>query len=235
MSAMRPMRLTTKLTTGALSLALGVVVLAMPLPVRAEDGDVPADTRVFRSILEGLGLRKDGEPINYQERAPLVIPPGRALPPPEKSDAALANNPTWPIDPDVQRRKEEAAASRKTLNADQALMQDESPLRPDQMTPGRKTRTVRQADPDGYKAPASGFDNPLSPSELGGKSLFGNMFGKDESAVGKFTGEPPRASLTAPPPGYQTPSPDQPYGVGKEKPKASTSADYLRDHPVGTQ
>ena len=39
------------------------------------------------------------------------------------------------------------------------------------------------------------------------------MFGKDEEEVAKFTGEPPRASLTAPPPGYQTPSPDQPYGV----------------------
>jgi hypothetical protein len=39
---------------------------------------------------------------------------------------------------------------------------------------------------------------------------------KEESA--KFTGEPPRTSLTDPPPGYQTPSPDQPYGLGKAAP-----------------
>ena len=44
----------------------------------------------------------------------------------------------------------------------------------------------------------------------------------------RFTGEPPRTALTEPPAGYQTPSPDQPYGLGKEasKPKAT---DYLTD------
>ena len=39
--------------------------------------------------------------------------------------------------------------------------------------------------------------------------------------------------LTEPPPGYQTPSPDQPYGAGKQKPASNTPSDYLRDHPVG--
>ena len=52
--------------------------------------------------MEGLGLKRDGEAnINYQERAPLVIPPSRNLPPPERTDAAIANNPAWPKDPDV--------------------------------------------------------------------------------------------------------------------------------------
>ena len=41
------------------------------------------------------------------------------------------------------------------------------------------------------------------------------MFGSKDDEVAKFTSEPPRASLTEPPPGYQTPSPDQPYGLGK--------------------
>ncbi len=57
------------------------------------------------------------------------------------------------------------------------------------------------------------------------------MFGKkDDEQAAKFTGEPPRASLTDPPAGYQTPSPDQPYGVGKEKAKVPTSADYYTNH-----
>jgi hypothetical protein len=233
---MRPTRQTTKFTASALGLALGAAVLAMPAPAHAEE-DVPLDTRILRGILEGIGLRKDGEPINYQERGPLVIPPGRALPPPEKSDAALANNPAWPIDPDVKRAKEEAARERsKSLNADEELRNNERALRPDELTPGRKPRTARRTDPDAYQAPASGFGNPLAPSELGTKgTIFGKMFGKDVPDVGRFSGEPPRASLTAPPPGYQTPSPDQPYGVGKEKPKATTSQDYVNDHPVGTQ
>ena len=59
------------------------------------------------------------------------------------------------------------------------------------------------------------------------------MFGKDEPEVKSFTAEPPRTALTEPPPGYQTPSPDQPYGVGKAKPQVKTSKDYYMDHPVG--
>jgi hypothetical protein len=55
----------------------------------------------------------------------------------------------------------------------------------------------------------------LRPSELGAKSMFSGMFSsfsnKGESA--EFSGEPSRQDLTTPPPGYQTPSPDQPYGI----------------------
>ena len=108
---MRPTRLTTKFTASALiwpGAGWRRLVRALPCRRRAADDDVPIDTKIFRGILEGLGLRKDGEAINYQERAPLVIPPSRALPPPEKADAALANNPAWPKDPDVARRKIEA-------------------------------------------------------------------------------------------------------------------------------
>ncbi len=52
--------------------------------------------------------------------------------------------------------------------------------------------------------------------------MFSNLFGNKDSDVASFTGEPPRTALTAPPVGYQTPSPDQPYGFGKDrsKPKA---------------
>jgi hypothetical protein len=234
MSAMRPIHLTTKFTASALGLALGAAVLAMPAPARAEE-DVPLDTRIMRGIMEGLGLRRDGEPINYQERGPLVLPPSRALPPPENSEGAAVRNPAWPVDPDVKRRKDEAARERSTYtSADEEVRNNDRVLRPDELTPGRKAaRTARRADPDGYQAPVNGYGNPVSPSELGTRNggIFGSMFKKDEPEVGKFTGEPPRASLTAPPPGYQTPSPDQPYGLGKEKPKAATPS----DQPVGTQ
>jgi hypothetical protein len=59
------------------------------------------------------------------------------------------------------------------------------------------------------------------------------MFGsKTDADAAKFTGEPPRVSLTAPPPGYQTPSPEQPYGVGESK-QPEKPASYLETH--GTQ
>jgi hypothetical protein len=232
---MRPTRLTTKYAVSALSLVLAAAVLAWPAPARAEE-DVPIDTRILRGILEGLGLRRDGEAINYQQRAPLVLPPGRTLPPPEKSDAAIANNPAWPIDPDVQRRKTEAAQERsKSANADDLIQNEARPLRPNELTPGPKPRTPRRNTTSSNASSPHGNSGPLSPSELGTKgNIFSNMFGRNEPEVAKFTGEPPRAALTEPPPGYQTPSPDQPYGVGKERPASNTPSDYLLNHPAGT-
>jgi hypothetical protein len=59
------------------------------------------------------------------------------------------------------------------------------------------------------------------PSQLG---YFGGLFSwssfgfglvQPKEEVGTFTREPPRAALTAPPVGYQTPSPAAPYGVTK--------------------
>jgi hypothetical protein len=218
---------------------LGAALLAPGTPARADDDNVPLDTKIIRGILEGIGLRRDGsEAISYGERAPLVLPPTHTLPPPENSGAALANNPAWPVDPDVKRRKEEAAQERKsTLPADQQL-HDQSVLRPDELTPGPKPRKpLRQSAGDSYESSPYGYGNPLPPDKLGSKgSVFSRMFGPDkDESVGSFTSEPPRAALTEPPPGYQTPSPEQPYGIGKTKPVAPTSADYLINHPAGTQ
>ena len=52
------------------------------------------------------------------------------------------------------------------------------------------------------------------------------MFGKKKEEQAKFTGEPPRTSLTEPPAGYQTPSPDQPYGLAKGVAPAKAYNDY---------
>ena len=90
---------------------------------------------------------------------------------------------------------------------------------------GKKRQAARTDD--GYQSPASGFGSQLLPSELGYKgNLFGTMFGSKPDETAKFTGEPPRTSLTEPPPGYQTPSPDQPYGLAKGTAKPNTYDDY---------
>ncbi|MGH6684591.1 MAG: hypothetical protein ACRECA_11860 [Pseudolabrys sp.] len=233
-------RPTTIFTTRtALCLALGAALLVSSLPARAGDDDdgVPIDTKIMRGIMKGLGLKRDGEAgIDYSERAPLVIPPSSTLPPPENSSAAIANNPAWPVDPDVQRQKQEAARTRNTsMNPDEMIQTEASALRPDQLAPGPKPRNVSRTD-DGYRPSPNGSSGPLPPSQLGTKgNFFTNMFRKDEPETGSFTGEAPRTALTEPPPGYQTPSPDQPYGVGKAKPVTPTTSDYLRDHPVGIQ
>ncbi len=214
------MRLTNTFSTRvSVGLALGVAMLLATAPARAADDEPGFDEKVMNSIMTGLGFKKDGEAqINYQERAPLVIPPSRELPPPENPGAVTANNPAWPKDPDVQRRKKEAAMERNR-NVSDEREREQNPLRPDQLTPGGNPSRRQQARGDnGYDAPASGFGNPLSPTQLGAPKygMFSAMFDnkKDDDAA-KFTGEPPRASLTDPPAGYQTPSPEQPYGAGK--------------------
>jgi hypothetical protein len=222
---------------------LGAALLAAGTAARAGDDleqVLDAPTKMFDRVLEGLGLRKDGEAmINYEERAPLVIPPSRALPPPERSDAVIANNPAWPKDPDVQRRKAEAEQEKKnTLTASEQILHDSYALSPAEMTPGPKPRTARRSPPpDASQASGYNYGNKLSPTQLGYKgNLLDLMFGKDKNKdrddVAKFTKEPPRTALTEPPPGYQTPSPEQPYGVGKEKPVAPTSADYYINKPA---
>jgi hypothetical protein len=214
----KTMRLTTAFTvSAAFGLAFGAVALLPNGAARAADDELSIDQKVMRGIMDGLGLKRDGEEtINYRERAPLVLPSSRDLPPPEHPDAVTANNPAWPKDPDVARRKAETALE-KNRNVSDEREREQNPLRPDQLTPGGRPKKKQARTEDGYENPASGFGNPLLPSQLGATSstVWNSMFGGKKEETAKFTGEPPRGSLTDPPPGYQTPSPDQPYGLGK--------------------
>ena len=63
----------------------------------------------------------------------------------------------------------------------------------------------------------------------------GGLIGSKEE-YGTFTSEPPRSSLTEPPPGYRTPSPTQPYGVGKEKgPGPANPMDHATSNTQATR
>lgn len=234
------MRLTLKSAVSALVVAATLSVFAAPVLAAEDEDNVPLDNKIMRNIMEGLGLRRDGGPgITYQQRAPLVIPPSNtALPPPENTVPA-AMNPAWPVDPDVERAKREAKVSR---DSDQNIGNIESRegrvLSPDQLTPGAKSQRARRAPGQNasYETMPDGYSKQLPPDQLGSRgNFFDNMFGKDKEEVAKFTGEPPRASLTAPPRGYQTPSPDQPYGAGKDKSLIPKAGNYYQDHPVGVQ
>jgi len=75
----------------------------------------------------------------------------------------------------------------------------------------------------------------MRPSELGSKSFFSDIFStfSDKGETGTFNGEPARESLTAPPAGYQTPSPAQPYGLAPKKAKAKAAT--VEDRAEGTR
>ena len=205
------------LTSRALIRATLVVSVAAMLTAAnfsiALAGDDDGDESFMSKFMTGLGLKRaiDYNPINYGERSPLVVPPSRDLPPPIAGGAPAS--PGWPKDPDVSQRKEAKTKKKTGSNSTYQFLEDSRPLRPEEMENGRK----RGQDEGKPAIDVEAAQNPSSQAQLGNKKGFFNFdwFKKEEYAT--FTGEPSRGDLTDPPPGYRTPSVDQPYGIGPDK------------------
>jgi hypothetical protein len=187
-----------------------------------DDEDEPLDTRLFRSFMKEMGFTRGGQDIEYRERAPLVVPPTRNLPPPQ-AEGPAAKNPAWPKDPDVTRRKEASAAEKAKLYS--SAEEQARVLRPDELK--GQGQAAAGTTTTGTAASVEESRRPLSPSQLQGtatqswwQGLFSNI-GPSRPESAPFKGEPPRTTMTAPPPGYQTPSPSYPYGVGVQQGEAA--------------
>jgi hypothetical protein len=204
------------------AVALGVGLVMTSGPVRAQDDeedDKTFEEKIIEGIMAGIGgTNMENRGIEYRERSPLVVPPKLALPPPASTSAEV-RAPNWPKDPDEARRKATIAA-RKKENKDPE--QSARLLTPSELNVGRTAAPARK-DNDPIQPGTSG--NPmLSPSQLGyDGGLFRNMFGGNSAETAPFQGEPTRDSLTQPPTGYQTPSPNFAYGTG---PKESLNKQY---------
>jgi hypothetical protein len=230
-----PKRLRRAAAAAAVALALALAWSAGS--ARAEDADddenVPLDSKIFRQFMKDLGLKREGDAmIDYRERAPLVVPPSRDLPPPRDEAEVAAKTAAWPKDPDVARRKQELAAEKAKLKGNLSVEEQMRALRPDELDkPGRGDKKGADSNAPGVSAEEA--SRPMMPSDLGTKTqkIFGSVWStftpaKPESAP--FTGEPPRDAMTAPPSGYQTPSPNYPYGMGvQDNRKISTANDKL--------
>jgi hypothetical protein len=214
--------LTRALRLAVVALGIGLVMTAGA--ARAEDDD--DDDKTFEEkLIEGLmagigGTNMENRGIEYRERSPLVVPPRLDLPPPVTSSGDIkAKN--WPKDPDEARRRA-AIEARKKDRKD--YNQSARPLTPAELNVG-KTAAPARANNEPVQPGGDKLANPvLSPSQLGYTGGLWSMFGggsKTETAP--FTGEPTRESLTQPPSGYQTPSPNFAYGTG---PKESLNKQY---------
>lgn len=205
------------LLRAALTGLSAVVLVAAAVPgARAEDDDnTDFGSNILRNVLSGVGLQSTSSrpDIDYRERSPLVVPPKIDLPPPES--AAAAKDPRWPNDPDVKRRRE-AAAARKRDVFDSAN-DDSRRLTPAEIARGRAAGANARAVPRGNRdvdetvLPASEMTKHSRKSGI--LSIFSS-----EPETATFAGEPPRAALTEPPPGYRTPSAGQVYGLGHAAP-----------------
>jgi hypothetical protein len=208
-------------------LLAGLVICASAIgPARAgDDDDELPDVKFFRGLMRNLGLKRDDAGIDYRERSPLVVPPSTDLPVPE-NPALVDRNPDWPVDPDVTRHRQAATRKDRTAN-----WEEEGRA----LTPAELNKGVPRGGPQpGIAKSAEESMRQLPPSELGFKG-FENMrelLGFDHKPETRtFEGEPARTDLTQPPPGYLTPSANQPYGLGKDTTVAKPATPM--DHAVG--
>jgi hypothetical protein len=229
MRSRNPKRLRRAAAAAAVALAVALAWSAGSARAEDDDENVPLDTKLFRQFMKDLGLSRSGDGlIEYRERAPLVVPPSRELPPP-RDEADVSKTPAWPKDPDVARRKQELAAEKAKLKGNLSVEEQARALRPDELDkPGAGEK--KSADAKGAGKSPEDTSRPLMPSDLGTKTekIFGSIWSsftpaKPESAP--FTGEPPREAMTAPPSGYQTPSPNYPYGMGVQDQRKVLTAD----------
>jgi hypothetical protein len=215
-----PAALRRALRLSVVALGIGLVMAAGA--ARAQDDDEDDKTfeeKVIEGIMAGIGgTNMDNRGIDYRERSPLVVPPKLDLPPPVAASSEV-KDPNWPKDPDEARRKA-AIARRKKENKDP--VEAARVLTPSELNAGRTAAPVRtNNDP---VQPGDSINNPvLSPSQLGFDGKLSTIFGGNKTEVAPFKGEPTRESLTQPPAGYQTPSPNFAYGTG---PKESLNKEY---------
>jgi len=183
-----------------------------------EDDDRTFEERIIDNLITGLGAKSMESPgIEYRERSPLVVPPRLDLPQPTSAEGAKVA-PNWPKDPDEKRRKEIAAARKKSGGRAVDPSVAARLLTPKELDAGRIPASREKIDP---VQPGVNPNQPtLSPSQLGfSGGLFGLLKGGSSSEQKPFTGEPTRKSLVEPPAGYQTPSPNYAYGSGTDDSK----------------
>jgi hypothetical protein len=212
------------------AIVLGVGLLMAAGAARAGDDDEDDKTfeeKVIEGVMKGMGATNmDNSSIDYRERSPLVVPPKLDLPPPASASAEKPA-PNWPKDPDEARRKAAVAARKKDKNdhrdATTASIDAARPLSPSELNAAKQKPTTKDTSGSDSLKPGDTSANPLMPSELGYTGGFSGMFKGNKSEATEFKQEPTRDSLTQPPPGYQTPSPNFMYGTG---PKESLNKEY---------
>jgi hypothetical protein len=212
--------------------AMGVGLVMTAGAARAQDDDEDDQTfeeKIIGNIMAGIGgTNMENRGIEYRERSPLVVPPKLDLPPPESVKSEI-KDPNWPKDPDEKRRKAAIAARKKS--SPKSLAEAARPLTPDELNAGRTAAPARTNN-DPLKP--GDMPNPMmSPSQLGYTGGLLNMFKGNKPESTPFTGEPTRETLTQPPAGYQTPSPNFAYGTGPNDQKSlNTHIDVMTGKEV---
>jgi hypothetical protein len=184
------------MVVSAFARPLAVVLCLAATPVMAQSSFDPVT-----GVLRMIGISPpDRDPIEYRERAPLVVPPntGRLRTPEE---AAAERNPNWPQDPDVLARR------RKAEEAKQPVARRDPRLDPNEgaglAIDGSKVRNRFAGVPVGGVAdkPVGSAERPVN---LTTEQVRAALSALDSSGAPLKPGEEPkRQFLTEPPAGYR--------------------------------
>jgi hypothetical protein len=139
----------------------GLMVLAGVSGATAQEGVA------MKSILGAIGIiPKERAPINYRERAPLVLPPKLDLPAPQSRESVESRVANWPKDPDVESARADLRDARLPETQRQSYKLSEGHrLSIEEIRAGR--RTGGQAAPIDYASRDNRADKSrLSPDEL---------------------------------------------------------------------
>jgi hypothetical protein len=205
-----PMR---ALRLAAVALGIGMVMAAGAARAQEDDDeDKTFEEKIIEGIMSGIGgTNMDNRGIDYRERSPLVVPPKIDLPPPVTASREVKIS-NWPKDPDETRRKAAIEARKKSKPA--TPYEAAKPMTPSELNAGRTAAAASGTETDSLTPGITSTNPMLSPSQLGYTGGLFKIFHGNSEETAPFSGEPTRDSLTQPPTGYQTPSPNFPYGTG---------------------
>ena len=191
----------------------GSAVLTAPTPASAQG---LLDVGKFL-----LGLpTEEKAPIDYRERAPLVVPPSTNLRQPAVTASPEERRSNWPQDPDVAARRKAAADARKPVMVDSITGREiGGPVRrltPEQIRAGRvagqEVTTVPQRpryDDKDFHNVMGGLTTLREMDKQAGASFSGSNLNLDRS-------EPRREFLTDPPVGLRRPADNAPFRATRE-------------------
>jgi len=172
---------------GALAFAFAVS------PASAQEGEV------VKSLLGSIGIiPKEKEPIIYNERAPLVLPPKMDLPPPAAPNGPEANNANWPKDPDLAARRKAAKEARTPYSETELYKLSEGKrLSIEEVRAGRNPNSR-----DSLPQPGAGWskENPrMTPDELRAFSTNKKVELEGDGLERRYLSDPPQSLLKAAP------------------------------------
>ncbi len=167
-----------------------------------------------------LGIpAEEKAPIEYRERAPLVVPPSQNLRAPVDAAAPDQRRANWPQDPDVAARRKAAEDARKPVFVDSISGREMNTGTSRRLTVD-EIRAGRVAGQEVVRVPQQMIDDRARANVMGGLTTLREMDQQIAGAPGADGSiartEPRREFLTEPPSGLRRPADNAPFRATRE-------------------